>query len=85
LTDTVEDGIRFLSDLLGAGETHDLVAIVPDDDGPAKARGRSFNAEAGEAEANNLEWRTVQNAKTDVGIASRRHGQAWIWTFPDNS
>jgi archaellum biogenesis ATPase FlaH len=38
-----------------------------------------------QAKAENLGQRTVEKAKADLGIVSRRHGKAWLWTFPEDS
>jgi hypothetical protein len=45
--------------------------------GPVEARRVEERAEKAE-----VSWRTVEKAKKDLGIISRRKGGAWIWELP---
>ena len=35
------------------------------------------------AEAHCLAWRTIERAKTKLGIIAYKEGKAWIWTLPN--
>ena len=75
MTHTAEDGSRFLRNLLGEGETHHLVAIVPDGHGPGKVQNRSYKPDAGEAEAS---WIHNQNEARNANVyfhANRLRGE----------
>jgi len=67
-------------------------STAPDDS--AAARAEAFlrrHLEAGqvsatelqkEAKAQDIGWRKVEEAKSAIGVTSRRHGKTWVWSLP---
>src|SRR4029077_4079779 len=78
------------------GSAHELMAIESEDEEDTRAEPQAFLLEllanarevkAGAA-ANGYKWRTVERAKTDLGITTKKGQGAsapWYWPLPSNN